>query len=195
MPSNFRLHAFYFWWTFEDVFYYSKSLKSIFWSTKAHFHYDPLINSTVWIKEELFIISGCTDQLKNSAVDPHQIKHDLRCWLNRTSPSFCRLLSKAGHIRAHVLCRRRSDHLQRVSVSLGHHHHYAVRKTHSQPLSEHRQEAPLTVAVVTQDDAGALRHGVQNFMVGHFTWIMEITFTVTYYTKFDIIIFYPTMHN
>ncbi|KAG7227834.1 hypothetical protein INR49_013628, partial [Caranx melampygus] len=56
------------------------------------------------------------------------------------------------------------DHLQRVSVSLRHHHSDTVRKTHSQPLPKHSQETPLTVAVIAEEDAGSLRHSIQHFM-------------------------------
>lgn len=90
----------------------------------------------------------------------------MQCWLNWT-PLSCGFLLSRG------LCAGDSDHLQRVSVCLGHHHCYAVWQTHSQPLPEHGQKAPLTVAVLTQDDTGALRHSVQHFMVGHLTWKIE----------------------
>lgn len=81
----------------------------------------------------------------------------------------CSQQFNATRLTCAIVAQSGSNHLQRVSVGLRHHNCDAVRETHSQLLPEHGQKAPLTVAMVTEDDAGSLRRGVQHFMVGHLT--------------------------
>lgn len=132
------------------------------WSTVQH-----------WTKRALFIIAWST---KHGVVILQSVD-TLRASLCQTSTSITPPSVRADGVvtvTSTAAAWRQSDHLQRVSVCLRHHHRYTVRKAHSQPLPEHGQIPPLAVAMVTEDDTGALCHGVQHFMVGHFTWTEDI---------------------
>lgn len=164
-------------------FFYPARPQSIFLINQIQFLLSDgrknMINSTTWTEDALFFIACCTDAPRNWFTVMGRFgkqfflsNHVTQFNLKQTS-HLCSQQLYATRLTCATVAQSGSNHLQRVSVCLRHHNCDAVRETHSQLLPEHGQKAPLTVAMVTEDDADSLRWGVQHFMVGHLTWTAE----------------------